>query len=442
MRLSPPFLRPFLTRVNASPLGLRLARGMFWNLSGTLISRFLALCASIFVSRMLGMQGFGELGIIQSTVGMLGVFAGFGLGVTATKFVAEYRNVNPEKAGRIMALSVLFAAITGVVMTLLLLLSAPWIATETLAAPELSSLLQISAGLLFLSALNGAQNGALAGFEDFRSIALVNLLGGVSSFPLMVGGVYLAGLPGAVWGLVASMGVNCILSFYALHKKARSTGVHFQYRGSLQEFSVIHSFSLPSALAGMMVGPVYWACNALLVNQPGGYEQLGMFNAANQWFAVMLFLPVVLAQVALPVLSEQMGQGNKKQSWRVTILSIKVSTLVVIPLLIVLSLGSPWLMALYGPGFGDGWPILIVVLVTAGLVTILTPMGQLLVAGNRLWAGFMMNLGWAALFLLLTLYMVDSGAFGLAIARLAAYMAHAIWTYLYVTRFMNISGLS
>jgi hypothetical protein len=64
-------------RLEASPLGYRLARGAFWSLAGTFISRGLSLIASIIVARMLGKVGFGELGIIQSTMGMFGVFAGF-----------------------------------------------------------------------------------------------------------------------------------------------------------------------------------------------------------------------------------------------------------------------------------------------------------------------------------------------------------------------------
>ncbi len=62
--------------------------------------------------------------------------------------------------------------------------------------------------MLLLGALNGAQTGALAGFEEFRTIARINLLAGLANFPLIVTGVYLAGLRGAIVALVVSMGVN------------------------------------------------------------------------------------------------------------------------------------------------------------------------------------------------------------------------------------------
>src|SRR4029453_12131551 len=107
-------------------------RGAFWSLSGTLISRGLALLASILVARVLGKVGFGELGIIQSSVGMFGTFAGFGLGLTATKHVAEFRTKDPARAGRIISLSSLVSWMTGGVMAGLLFVLAPWLAARTL----------------------------------------------------------------------------------------------------------------------------------------------------------------------------------------------------------------------------------------------------------------------------------------------------------------------
>ena len=45
--------------------------------------------------------------MILSTALMLQTFGAFGLGMTATKYVAELRSTQPEKASRIMALDLL-----------------------------------------------------------------------------------------------------------------------------------------------------------------------------------------------------------------------------------------------------------------------------------------------------------------------------------------------
>jgi O-antigen/teichoic acid export membrane protein len=95
-------LQPFFKRIEASDIGIRLARGVFWSMAGAMISRGLMLVATVAVARLLGKTGYGELGMIQSTVGMFGVFAGFGLGLTATKHVAELRQSDPIRAGRIL----------------------------------------------------------------------------------------------------------------------------------------------------------------------------------------------------------------------------------------------------------------------------------------------------------------------------------------------------
>src|SRR5438552_5948956 len=172
----PSFLKQLLQRIGDSPIGYRLARGMFWSMAGAVISRGLMFAAMVLVARMLGKKVFGELGMIQSTVGLFGTFAGFGLGVTATKHVAEFRHTDPERAGRILGLSGLTALATGGTMAVCLFVFAPWLAEHTINAPHLTGALRIGVLLLFISALNGAQIGALAGFEAFKAIAYVNLI--------------------------------------------------------------------------------------------------------------------------------------------------------------------------------------------------------------------------------------------------------------------------
>src|SRR5690242_18010761 len=100
--LCPPFLNGLKAKIEASPLAYRLARGAFWSLAGTVTSRFLGLAASICVARILGKVTMGELGIIQSTVGMFSAFAGLGLGLAATKHVAEFQAKDRLLAGEMI----------------------------------------------------------------------------------------------------------------------------------------------------------------------------------------------------------------------------------------------------------------------------------------------------------------------------------------------------
>jgi O-antigen/teichoic acid export membrane protein len=427
--LSPSAAHPLLKKIESSDIGLRLARGVFWSLAGTIVSRGLMLCATILVARMLGREAYGELGMIQSTVGMLGTFAGFSLGVTATKHVAEFRQSDPERTGRIIALSGLFAAGTGGLMALLLVIFAPWLAENTINAPHLAGVLRISALVLFLNALNSAQIGVLSGFESFKTIAKVSLFVGLISFPIFVAGAYVGGLAGAVWALAINLVFNWLLNHLALRREAKRNNVSLALHGCWREWPILWRFSLPGTLAGSMVGPVGWISSALLVNRPNGYAEMGIFSAANQWYVTMLFLPGILGASVLPILSSQISQNNASQLSKTLTLAIKLNLITVVPLVVVACLASPYIMSIYGKEYADGWPTLIVTLITAGILAIQTPVGQIIASSGRMWTGFAMNIGWGLLFLSATLLLIDYGSLGLASARLISYVIHAIWTF-------------
>jgi len=428
----PRFLRLPLARIKNFSLGYRIARGAFWSVLGTLFSRGFALASFIVVARILGREIFGELGIIQSTVSMFGVFAGFGLGLTANKHVAEFRDKDPSKAGRIMALSSTVSFITGGVMALILVIISPWLAKNILAAPHLGGLLKISAIVLFFEAVNGAQTGALAGFEAFKSIAKVNFIVGIATFPIMVGGVFIAGLEGTVWALVVTRGLNWLLNHLMLRREASRKNINIILTGCTRELPVLWKFSFPAFLSMALFGPVNWICHAMLVNQPNGYGEMGIFNAANRWYSALLFFPNTASMAVLPILSERLGIRDKSGASRILSYTMRGSLIYALPIVLILSIFSPQIMSLYGNDFASSWPILIVVLFTAGLISVQAPVGKIIAASGRMWIGMTMNLGWALCYIAGTYLLVGKGAIGLASARAIAYIIHSVWVFTFV----------
>jgi O-antigen/teichoic acid export membrane protein len=433
----PAIVRKYAERIDASPIGARLVRGMFWSVAGVVIARGLGVISSIVVARWIGRTAYGELGILQSTVTMFQVFGGLAIGVTATKHVAEFRGTDLRRAGRIIGICYLIAIWAGALLALGLATSAHWLAARTLAAPQLTPLLRIGALLLFLGALSSAQTGALAGFEAFKDIARVNLWSGIFSFPFMLGGVYWYGLTGAVWALVATMAVTCVLGEFVLRRVTLENGCRIQFYHVLSEGSMIWRFTLPSILGGAMVAPVTWGCNAILVNRQGGYAEMGIYNAANQWYGAILFLPGVLGQVLLPILSERLGQKELGQSSRLLRISVLTNAVVVAPIIFLGSILSPFIMRSYGRGFGGGWSTLVIVLLTAGLVAVMTPVGQVIAASGRMWLGFSLNLYWGSIVVLATWCLVRWGSLGLASGRLIAYLFLLALTVWVVHRFLG-----
>lgn len=419
-------------RVESSLIVKRLAGGFWWASIGLLLSRGLGLCGAVCVARILGNTKYGELGMLQSTVGMFGVFAGFGLGLTATKFVAEHRQDDPERAGRIIALSSSVAMLTSGVMATVLYLAAPWLADVTMRAPHLAWGIRVSALLLLLSGVNGAQVGALSGLEAFKAIAYVNVGTAIVSLPVLLSGAWLWGVEGAVWAYVFGCAWNWVLNHVALRLETRRCNVPVRYRSCLCESFVLWRFSLPALLGSVVTGPVNWVCGAMLVNQAAGFSEMGVFNAANQWFTILVFLPSMLGSVVLPVLAGQVRHESHSHGLRTLGFAVGANIAFVLPPAIAIAIASPWIMNMYGDEYAQGWPTMIVVAATAVLYSVTNSVGSAIAASGRMWVGLAMNTAWAVVFLASTNILVTDGAVGLASARGIAYFMHAIWGMCYL----------
>jgi O-antigen/teichoic acid export membrane protein len=427
-------MRCYRERLADSHIGSRLVHGAFWSLTGTVLARGLGLLSSIIVARVLGKEGYGQLGIIQITIEMFGIVGGFGLGITATKYVAELRRSDPQRSGRIIGLCSLVSWVTGAIMAIALALLAPWLAVRTLNAPQLIPLLRIGSLLLLLAAVNGAQAGVLAGFEAFKVRARITFFAGLINFPLMVAGVYFAGILGATWALVASAAANCVLNFLALRKEAHRSGISLSYKGCFQERSMLWGFSIPAVLTGVVYSPIAWTANVLLVNQPEGYGQMGVYNAARQWQTLLLLLPNIFASVALPIFSSSVKDGKTTQDFQNTFrISHGVAVVISFPLCAALGFLAEWLLRLYGKAFTEGVPVVIGVLLAALIQCLGVTCAPAIQAKGKMWLGFYYNLVWGCLYLTgSALFVRRFGAAALPFSAAFAYTVTLIWALWYM----------
>jgi O-antigen/teichoic acid export membrane protein len=395
-------------------------------LVGTAGSQLLSLATGIILGRALSNVGFGEYGVIISTVGVLGVFAGMGLGMTATRHVAELRTRDPLRAGRILRLCRWTAMVSGGVISIVAALGAPYIATRVLNNAALSADLEIGCGLLFLNTIAGIQSGGLAGFEAFNVLARLSILRGAVSLGMTAVGVCVGGLRGALVALVAAAAVGYALNERALSHQCACFGIDTRSKGPLEERAVLWRFSVPALLSTAMVAPVTWFGNVVVVNQAGGYPEIGVFNAAGQWRLALNFLPGVIGQTFMPILSNAFGERHIlsfKKVLRLNFLFVTASAaLLVAPMLIF----PRQLMGVFGLEFARGSSILQVLCIATVFSSVAAVVGNGIAGMGRMWHGFWLNLVWAAAFVCCSLAFAKQLAFGLALAYLVSYLVHAV----------------
>jgi O-antigen/teichoic acid export membrane protein len=429
--MMPGFISSHFERILSSPIAVRVARGAIWSLLGAICSRGLAAVSAIFIARMLGHDVFGELGTITRTIMMLQLCAGLGMGVVATKFLADLKISDLPRAGRVIGLASAIGLIGGSITAFALMVFAPWIASAMLGASHLAAVLKMSAISLLLGSMTASQTGVLSGFEAFRTIAKVNVISGFSTAAMMLAGVYWWQLEGAIWGFNASMTINFLLNGIAVRREAASRGIILGYRGCFSEIGFLWKFGLPSFLSAMLVIPVNWVCQLMLVNRPGGFGQSGILDAANYWFSLLVIIPQLVGQSIFPVLCERIGADDIGQCRKLVISAVQTTFFIVSPLVIVGAIFSDQIVQIYGSSFSGNGRVLAMTLIGAGVFALMSPIGILLMAMGKVWECFLMNLGWAILFVSLTYVLIERGALGVAEAKGIAYLLQSVCVICY-----------
>ena len=427
--------KQIIERIKSSNIASRLASGAFWSILGNVIGKGFMLLSFIIVARILGKQEYGEMGMIRSTIVMFSIFAGAGISLTASRYIAIYRNTDTYKTQEVYLLSSYFSIAMGLLIALLLYFFAPVIAEKSLHSPKLIGDIRIGACVLFFITLNSAQNGILSGFEQFKSIAINASIYGVAQLAFLTIGAYFWGTSGVIIGLGLSAIVLGVINQYSIHSKTKRIFVqHIRLRNIRKEtVSILWKFSFPAIMSSILAIPALWWCKTLVV-QADGFGSMANYDVAEQWNSIILFIPTTLAGMIIPILSNTLAEGTANQYKKIVSINILFNAAITTVIVLFLYLLTSLILKSYGAEFTDKNTFRILILSTIPNA-ISAVLGQVIASKGKMWAGFVLNLLWAIWLILLSLLFIQHlkyGALGLAFAVLCAYILHTIFSYAYM----------
>jgi O-antigen/teichoic acid export membrane protein len=383
----------------------------------------------IAVARLMGKETYGKFIVIQSTLGMIGVFAGFGIGMTAIRYTAELRAQKSLRLGYILSLAERTVFVCGLIASTVLVLSASWMAARILNAPDLAVPLGIAAFGIFFSAVDSYQKSVLIGFESMRAFTIGTVVGVTTGLPIMLLAAKYYSLNGAAIALVITAILQTCISRYQMARVLKEFGVKLSAVGCLSERSIIWRFAFPALISGALVAPAHWVAQALLANTQDGYNELAVLGIAMQWFNVIMFLPATASRVVLPILTDYVTKNDSGRSRKILLYAMATNGVVAVPLVVIICVLSPYIMSIYGKNYENDYLPLVVAALTAALLAMQTPIGNLLAASSRMWLGALMNVGWAVSYIGLSCLLKDKGATGIMVALGVGYVVHATWTF-------------
>lgn len=403
----------------------KMSSGIFWSLLGNLFSKGALLLATILTARILGQEAYGEVGFMRSSLNMFASLGSLGLGITATKYIAGLRFDGIKKVGEVIGFSKLLTFLFAVCFSLLIFIFSAEIATKIMSAPHLIREVEIAALIVFFLTCNTFFMGIMQGFHAFKNIAGINLISGIISLVFQVIFAYLFGVKGAIIGLGLGHASTFILYTFYSRKKLLLNNLKYNYSNLKNNFPIFLKFSLPSALAALLVTPAYWLCNILLIKQGGGYSEMAIFDATNTWRMAVLFVPAAISQIILPLLIEK--QDNTSVYKKIIKYNIYINGSISFLIAVVISIFSKIIMSGYGIEFEKGSSVLCLLCFSNILIAINDVIGQVIASKNKMWTGFMFNLLWAIIVITLSYSLIPPyGAWGLSLAIFFSYLAHTI----------------
>ncbi|MHB8872439.1 MAG: oligosaccharide flippase family protein [Myxococcaceae bacterium] len=402
-----------------------LLRNMSWLTLVSGVERAASLFQTVLLARALGITDYGVYGLIFGTIGMVASLAAMQLGMTATVFVARYRELEKDKAAFVL----MFVRRFGFGVSLIFLCTLPFATSISawLVGPA-TPVAAVVAGCIMvaLSIVSGIQDGILQGFEDFRSVAIARLI----MTALTLAFIYPAGLEFGLLGATLVVLCGIVLKYAYLARRVawhvRNDGL--SRRGSgLGAAELIWNFGLPAMLVSLLVGVIGWSGTLVLSRQSGGFDALAVVNTGVQWRGPILLLAGIVSTVAIPAISRHWQRKEHAAIHLLHRLLLVYTGGVSLLVAAVLSLGSPLLLSLYGPGFVDGALVFSLLVLSTVPQVIVGLYCQHYLANGRVWRMLFLH-SWLVVPLGVGYVMLIPRyhSLGYAVTNLAAYCVFAI----------------
>ncbi len=306
---------------------------------------------------LLGPDEYGLLFLVISIVAVAQLFADLGIARSASRYVSEFKEVNPSQVPHILASSLRYRFILIVVVCVALLFGRNFIAS-ILDEPRLGALLVLGALFLAFQSLKVYHVTLFQGFNQVEYSALISIVDNVARITLIVAFVAVGwGVVGALIGYVVSSVLAAILAlvvlyvrFYRTYERAEQPEPGIRRR--------ILEYSIPLT-ASQSANVIDRRVDILLVGFFLNPAAVGFYTLGKQ-ISDFIEAPAGSVGFALsPVYSEEKANDQIERASRLYETSLKYVLLLYVPAVVGLILvAEPMILIIFGEAYAAAIPVL------------------------------------------------------------------------------------
>ncbi|NCD09301.1 MAG: hypothetical protein EOL98_07730 [Negativicutes bacterium] len=342
-------------------------KATIWSAFGVWTSRFLALCITVILSRLLLPTDFGIIAMVTVISSFMNIFADAGIGSS----IVQFRNLEHKDLQSLVTLSLLL----GLILAGILFFFSPYIAIFY----EMQSLQSVahvmSLGFPF-GAIGIVPRGMLQRDMRFRAIAFVEIAAALTGGCV---GIWLAYSGHGYWALVAQSLLCNLFSSVGLLLSAK---ISFALRCDFYVIKKIICYSGNLTLFSMIN---YWARNLdnLLLGRMYGSATLGYYNRAYQ----LMVLPLtMLTSVVTPVLHTSLSENQDDVSimYAKYLIVLRNISFISIPVMTFAVIMAPEIVYIvWGDQWGQAVPLFTVLGLNGLIQPIMSTTGTVFLARNK-----------------------------------------------------------
>jgi O-antigen/teichoic acid export membrane protein len=379
--------------------GSRLFKDSFWAVFGNGTGNFLLLLAGIIIARLLGKDLYGEYGLVKTTMFHIAAFSTFGLGYTSTKFVAQYMSEDVCKVYSYIKSAFKITLVSSITLCILLFLFSEALA-QFVNEPRLSTAFRLLGLIMIFRALSTTGSGILAGLKRFKSLGINNIISGVSMLILGAIFTYLWGLKGSLLALLVSQAIIAVLNLLIIYRS------DFKNNEDKSNTTIeLLRFSFPVAMQELTYTLSHWL-GPLILARYASIGEVGIYSAAAQWNAIVLFIPGLLSNVVLSYLSgvSKENEMHNRIVYRMILVNFICSF---IPFCVVFTL-SGLIASFYGESFVGLQSVLNILVFSTIFICLSNVLQSNMISEGRNWLLFIIRSGRDFLLLFLIYFIISS----------------------------------
>lgn len=366
-----------------------LRTGVIWMAVAAAVGQGATFLAGILVANTVGTSQFGIYGFLQGTLTNWSQPASMSSGLVATRYLAAYSRSDPARAGQVLGYCTIVTASAGCLAGIVLWLARMFLVPNVDDAVAMTSGLSIVAAALPFACLTLVQAGILVGLERFRLQAILSSIQSVAFIAGPFIGALAHGAVGAVAGLASAYLLRFIAHGVAIRHAAGALGIKTRVSGTLSMSELFMRFALPASLTGFIGAGSIWFGSFLLVGQIDGPHHMGLFAAALNFRLLVLFLPIQISTIGVPMLTRHLATGEHSRFATLLRAGTIITAAIAAGLALVLSLVAPQVLRIFGPGFTEAQTLARLLLAGAVAEAIAGAMYQALPSRGLMWRSFL-----------------------------------------------------